>query len=328
MKYFHQNLLKREPLAGEGKIVASFYYSYREGEKQTNHSNMLRSVLYDVLSQNDEFFFHFQSYHRQVARGSGHPEWPYESLKAILLSVAEKHPVHEHLYLIVDAMDESDDGERMDVIKFLHELCAGRGDCIIKVFVASRPVIGLSGRSAMNHKMIRLQDVNYSDIFKFTESFLGSPELDLPPGIARSATEYITGNAQGVFVWVHLVRKELLGYASYGYTKNQIFDFLKSLPTELEGIYKHIFIRLEGMEKRNVEVGKKMLQFVLFAYRPLGLDELRQALAIRDKLDSEPPCSDISFEGDLIYGIEKSIISCAGNFLEIKAQGDHGRFLS
>ena len=326
MKYFKRKLLKREPRGR--RIVASFYYSYREGEEQTNHCNMLRSVLHDVLSQNEEFFFHFQSYYRQAAQHGGHPQWSYKSLKEILLSLTRDHPVSERLYLIVDAMDESDDGERIDVIKLLLDLCAAKGPCTVKVFAASRPVVGLSGHSAKNHKMIRLQEVNHSDILRFTESFLFDPELNLPPIIAHSATEYITGNAQGVFVWVHLVREELLEYAKHGYTRNQIFDFLKSLPTELEGIYKRMLMRLEGGMKQNIEIGQKILLFVLFTYRPLGLDELRHALAIRESQDFAFSCSDESFTGDLIYGIEKCVISCAGNFLEIKAQGDHGSSVS
>ena len=318
MKYFKRSLLEREQR--ERQIVASFYYSYREGEEQTNHCNMLRSVLYDILSQNEEFFFHYQSYYRQAVQRVGHPEWSYKSLKGVLLSLTKNHPMSERLYLIVDAMDESDDGERIDVIKFLRELCAAKGPCVVKVFLASRPVAGLSGRSATNHKIIRLQEVNHSDILKFTESFLADPELDLPPDISHPASEYITENAQGVFVWVHLVREELLEYAKQGYTKNQIFDFLKSLPTELEGIYKHMLMRLEGGTRRTVGIGQRILQLVLYTYRPLGLEELRHALAIRDLAF---PCSDESFTGELIHGIDKCIITCAGNFLEIKARGDH-----
>ena len=284
---------------------------------------MLRSVLYDILNQDEGFFFHFQPFYRQAAQGDGHPEWSYRSLKGTLLSLAKNHPVCERLYLIVDAMDESDDGERIDIIKFLHELCSAKGNCLVKVFVASRPVAGLSGYSPENHKMIRLQDVNYSDILEFTSSFLDESMLDIPPGNAHWATK-ITENAQGAFVWVRLVRGELLRYASEGYSNDDVIDFLESLPTELEEIYKNTLARLEGGTTRNIAIGHKMFQFVLFAYRPLGVGELGQALAMRDNLDSRFPCSDESFHGGLIRDMNKRIISCAGNFLEIKGQDDYG----
>ena len=323
MKYFQRNLVKREPLSGERPIVASFYYSHREGEQQTNHANMQRSVLYDILDQSEEFFFHFQPHYRKgVQSGEGH-QWTYKSLKNVLLSFSENHPVDERIYLILDAMDESDGGERSDVIKLLRELCAAKGPCIVKAFVASRPVHGLSGHTAKIHKVIRLQDLNTSDILAFTRSFLG-PEVDLPAEDVSQATEYIVQHAHGVFVWVDLVRKELLRFAEYGGTRNQIFGFLRSLPTELEEFYDNIITRLERGSAQDVGDGRRMLQFVLFTCRRLKLEELRQALAIGDGIDAEFPCSEESFQGDLIYGMERRIISCCGNLLEIK--GDQGAF--
>ena len=315
MKYFQRRLMEQEPCGR--KIVASFYYSYREGEQQTNHSNMLRSVLYDILDQDEAFFFHFQLHHRK----RGENPWSFDILKKILLSVAKNHPVEERLHLVVDAMDESVDGDRYKVIELLREMCMA-GPCIVKVFVASRPILDLYRSSAKNHKVIRLEDVNSQDILNYAESFLS--ELRLPPGIIHQAKEYVAQHAQGVFVWVHLVKEELCRHA-VGCSQNEIFDFLKSLPTELEGFYKRILKQLEGGIRRDIEMGQRMLRFVLFAYRPLGLQELRQALAIQDSLDAVPSVSDESLERDLINDIGKRLVSCTGNLLEIK--GDCGSSL-
>ena len=321
MKYFQRNLVKRKPLGAENPIVASFYYSHREGEQQTNHVNMLRSVLYDILVRNEQFFFHFQPHYRQGVQPGGGHQWTYKSLRKVLLSFSENHPVNEKIYLIVDAMDESDGGERSDVINLLHKLCATEGLCIVKALVASRPVSGLSGRPANTRKVIRLQDVNCSDILEFTESFLGS-DIDLPPEDILQATEYIVQHAQGVFVWVDLVRKELLRFTEYGGTRNRIFEFLRSLPTELEELYKTILARLESGRTQDIEDGRRMLQFSLFAFRPLKLEEFRQALAIGDGIDAGFSRSEESFKGDLIHGIERRVTFCCGNLLEIT--GHHG----
>ena len=231
----------------------------------------------------------------------------------------------ERLYLIVDAVDESDARERIDVIKFLHELCSAKGECIVKVFVASRPVAGLRGYSPENYKMIKLQEVNYSDILTFVTSFLDESKLDIPPSNAYWATE-LTKNAQGAFVWARLVREELLQFASEGYSENELREFLESLPSELEEIYENILARLAGGKPRNISIGYKTFQFVLHTYRPLGMDELGHALAMRD--ESEFSCSDEVFERGLIRGMSERIISCAGNFLEVKAGGDRGSYSS
>lgn len=55
-KYFKDNFSKQEQDANSA-IVADFFYSYREGEFQKSHYNMLRSILYKILDQNESFFF-------------------------------------------------------------------------------------------------------------------------------------------------------------------------------------------------------------------------------------------------------------------------------
>jgi hypothetical protein len=316
--------LEREPLAKQS-IVASFFYSYREGELQTNHSHMLRSILYDVLMQDETLFIHFQSYYRQTQplQPSARFQWPYNSLENILLSFRD-HPEEKRLYIIIDAVDESDDKDRRKIIQLLLQFCSTdlKTPCQVKIFVASRPITGMS-HNAAKVQVIKLQDENASDILKFTGSFLG-PELELPSGILFLATEYIVTHAQGVFIWVRLVKEELLKYAERGCSQEQIFNFLKSLPTELEGFYKRILNQLEKGDKRDIEDGLRIFRFVLFAYRPLSLAELQQALAIEDDPDGEFTFSDELFNTKLIYGMDKRIVHCGGNFLEIR--GHSGTF--
>jgi len=312
-KYFKDNLLEREPLAKEA-IVASFFYSYREGEAQTNHSNMLRSILYDVLRQNETFFFHFQPLYRSMLP---HGKWSYDSLKEILLSF-KKHPAKERLYLIVDAMDESGEKDRGDVIQLLHQLCHGDKGCacIVKVFVSSRPITELNHDSTEIKNVIKMQDYNNSDIIKFADSFLG--ELELDRECYDKTKGYIVREAQGVFIWVRLIESELREYHRTGFSNDEIYKFLQSLPTELDSFYDRILGKLEKNTQRDIKVGVRIFQLVLFAYRPLRIPEIQQALAIPDDINANYLPSDSSFEDGLTKAIKRRIIHCGGNFLEIK----------
>jgi hypothetical protein len=281
---------------------------------------MLRSILYDALDQNEALFFHFQKRYRQAAQPGNPFQWPYNFLRETLLSLRD-HPVEVRLHLIVDAIDESEERDRLEMVQLLHELCAKREACVVssKVFIASRPITGLNHRLARvaGLKIITLQEVNEPDILRFTESFLG-PNLGLSPELIRQAKEYIAQNAQGVFIWVYLVRMELLKYADNGCRGREIVSLLKSLPTELEGFYCRILSELGTRTDRDIKDGLRMLQFVIFTYRPLRLRELTHALAIPGGIDEEFPCSDESFEEELINDIDKRIIHCTGNFLDIK----------
>lgn len=73
--------------------------------------------------------------------------------------------------------------------------------------------------------------------------------------------------------------------------EEDIFDFLKSLPTELEKIYE---LMLNKMRKKadlrsraELRDGVKMFRFVLFARRPLTASELLHALGIPDNPDTK-----------------------------------------
>jgi hypothetical protein len=232
--------------------------------------------------------------------------------------------VQQRLYLIVDAMDESDDNDRLSIIKLLRQLCATKRSCIMKIFLASRPITGLNQSSAEPPKSIKLQEVNEGDILMFAEAFLDQ-NLGLSPERLEEAKKYVTKNAQGVFVWVRLVKEELYKYTAKGCTSKEIFDFLQSLPTELGGFYERMLQELAQHDQRDIQIGVRMFQIVLFAYRPLQVAELQHALAIPDDLDAQFLPSDNTFENELIVNIENRIIHCGGNFLEIK--GNHSVYI-
>ena len=316
-KYFKDNLLERIP-DSKSAIVADFFYSYREGKLQTSHYNMLRSILYAILHQNEYFFHHFQSQYQihQKSSAAESTEWPYDLLKNILLSLKD-HEKPERIYLIIDAVDESEDEDRREILELLLDLCTASKNCIFKIFIASRPVFEIQNYLKKFHNVIRMQDETRADIKKFTDSFLG-PIVGLEGELLQEATEYIVNNAQGVFLWVALVKEELRSLPEKGYRDREIIEQLKALPTEMEDFYQRILDKMEDRPMRDIKDGRRMFQYVLFASRPLTVQELQHALAIEAGPNGAFIASDQSFEAELIQGMEKRITHCGGGLLEIK----------
>ncbi|KAF4462855.1 purine and uridine phosphorylase [Fusarium albosuccineum] len=287
-KYFNKSILKRDT-AVKSAIIASFFYSYREDQDET-------------------FFYHcFQTEYRKQR---GPQDWNYESLKAVLKSLGDHH-LPKPLYLIIDAVDESDDTDRRNVLKLLYELCSKTGQCTIKAFVASRPIGELKLRRSPNS--IRLQDETTSAISLYARSFLNNLEMTR---IFDEAMHYIMKHAQGVFLWVRLVGEELLTCQERGCSEEETFEYLKSLPTELQDFYRHMLNKMKG-GKREIEDAIKMFQFVLFARRPLTVQELLHALTIMDDPGKAFNPSNGYIEKHLPS--ERRIMFCGGNFLETRA---------
>ena len=93
-----------------------------------------------------------------------------------------------------------------------------------------------------------MQDNTKADISSFALSFFNC--LSLTRSLIQ-VREYIVENAQGVFLWVELVGKELLAYDKSGYSKEDIIEFLKCLPKELETFYEPMFERMTIKESNH-----------------------------------------------------------------------------
>ncbi|KAF8542381.1 hypothetical protein BDD12DRAFT_908006 [Trichophaea hybrida] len=211
-KYFVKNLVDKVPNA-RSSTVAYYFYTLRGTILESTHQNMLRSILHSILEQDESAFFHFQQEFRDFRRRN-HSEWPYNSLQKVLSTFAN-HPPTQTLYLILDAMDESNEDERRRIIQLLCKLCLKENPCVIKVFLASRPVPELKHHIQEHSLVITLQDENKRDISRFAIGFL-EKEVKLTGKILREAAEYIVRNADGVFVWVDLVKTELLRLVETG----------------------------------------------------------------------------------------------------------------
>ncbi|UKZ70704.1 uncharacterized protein TrAtP1_011676 [Trichoderma atroviride] len=314
MKYFNRNLQHKDSAAQQG-IVARFFYSSRDGEPQRSHYNMLLSILYEILHQDEGFFYHqFQTEYRTQQLEKLPSTWDYDSLKEMLKSLQD-YRTNKRYYLIIDAIDESEPNDRREILGLLFDLCSKMKHSVVKIFIASRPVAQLESRRDQFHSFIKLDAETRSDIYNYAQSQLhglNSTEL------LTQATTHILENAQGVFLWVKLISEQLIKAHEEGLSEEEIFRLLKQLPTELEDLYK---LMLEKMEHNNASLlyGARMFEFILFARRPLTVDELLHALGILNTADSDSKLipSDALFEKHIPTS-DRIILSGGGNFLELR----------
>ncbi|KAI1204287.1 uncharacterized protein F4807DRAFT_353339 [Annulohypoxylon truncatum] len=315
-KHFNDNLRERE-LATEPAVVAKYFYSAREGELHTSHYSMLRSILFDIIAQDESFFYPaFQSEYRKELKGRtpGTPlNWQYSRLKETLLLLRDHSP-GKQLYLIIDAVDEADDEDRRDIFGILFRICSEATGCILKLFIASRPV-GVLDRLVMKYKniakVLTLQHYTRSDIRNFTCSFVRELEFD---EYYEEAVEYIVKNAQGVFVWVELVRRQLLKFNEQARPIQDVLKYLKGLPLELKAMYKRMLQELLREDEDILRRSRTIFIFVLFARRPLALDELIHATCTWD----EHPefTSSHTLLNNMARAKQFYITVCGGNFIE------------
>jgi WD40 repeat protein len=87
--------------------------------------------------------------------------------------------------------------------------------------------------------------------------------------------EQILNRSNGSFLWVALVLKEL--ETTHG--ENQIQDLINGVPNGMDDLYKKILNKIAS-DRKNKNIAKAILRWVVCAIRPLTTDELTEALRL------------------------------------------------
>ncbi|RYO97166.1 hypothetical protein DL765_011288 [Monosporascus sp. GIB2] len=266
-------------------LIADFFYSFRGGKTETSHRLMLQSLLYQLLSQDDRLFPLFRDHFRARRRDGYQVHWQYEDLCKIFASLVSLK-TRQKIYILLDAMDESSEQGRPEILRLLVQLCSAKSSCAIKGLIATRPLPRgeIDEQSSGCHAII-LQERNRNDIENFITSGLQAIENspDSPLVDFSFAKAYMMQKADGVFLWVALVLRELKELASEGCSQEEMETRLNKLPTELGEMYSLIIRRLVRRPRHPVEdpvkKGIKMPNWATFAGRPLTTEEFRDAIA-------------------------------------------------
>lgn len=224
------------------------------------------------------------------------------------------------MYIFLDAMDESMEKERPEILNLLSDICRFASGCIFKFLVASRPL--RHGELDKDFLHIILEEKNRQDIKNTIASGVRDIKAEFPDHFVVDlgfVEDYMMSHANGVFLWVALVLRELNQLVREGFSLADLEHRLSAFPRELEDLYVVIIDRLikhMGPREDMIEMGRKMLNWATFAERPLAAHEFGDAIIMPSV--SRPFEPDAGFlDRARIRGLDRRMKSCCGPLLEI-----------
>ncbi|KAI0506067.1 hypothetical protein F5B22DRAFT_651114 [Xylaria bambusicola] len=331
-------------------IIAAFYYNFRGGFTEMSHELMLRSIVYQIWSKDKRLFpLLRETYRRLKSRADDHSMphqlWKYDDLKSALQCLHQvDFPLR--ILLVADGMDESDNARRSDLLNFLRTLSSQTSKCVMKVLIASRPETDIN-LNVHKSRHIILQYENKGDILKVISRWFErlenqskeDPIKDEPPsseesqcpGDFRGARDYIIETADGVFLWVSLVLRNLDNLIRRGaYTPEALEKRVRKLPKELggpDGFYHEIVQSLlrhqenESLDEDDKEDQRRqtrtILSWVTFSRIPLILRYLEDMLATPLQIENRD-LLDFDLERHRPRELDRGLISYCGGLLEVR----------
>jgi len=304
-----------EQRSREGSFVVNFFYDCRGGEAQRGHEFMLRSILYQLLRVIPSSGVRL----RDVYSASHPSSLDLDALILVFTKLIKRINFRTVLYVIIDALDESDITRRLDILKMLTDSCgsdsSSEQNLILKILVASRPVVDIQNAFS-NCLTLKLEDETLPDIRHYVqfETNRICTVMGVSMDLLEKVIEGLIERSSGVFLWVKLVTLELQEKASTGCTVGEIEKRLWSLPSELEDMYARVLAKL--VEQHTVAA--RLFHWVAYSKRPLTLTEIKEVMAV-DSLGESFCNTDLREKRAISQGhVERRLTTLCGGLVEVE----------
>ncbi|KAK3382275.1 hypothetical protein B0T24DRAFT_5660 [Lasiosphaeria ovina] len=252
------------------KILLQFFFHARGTDLEQSTTGMYRSLLLQLLNRLPQPEVIFEALGYSSWNSGGNHEWHVEPLKD-LFEEAIRRLGRASVVCFIDAIDECDEDQVRDMVTFLHRL----GDIAIssgthlRILFSSRhyPTITIPTGISMT---LEGQEGHDQDIVTYIDGRLriGRTALD------QQIRTRLLDKAAGVFMWVVLVVDMLNKERDRGRTGRRLQKMLEDIPGDLHKLFSDILTRDGG----NTDELRFCIQWVLFAQRPLGPEELYFAI--------------------------------------------------
>ncbi|KAG9499480.1 hypothetical protein J7337_007936 [Fusarium musae] len=193
---------------------------------------------------------------------SSHPS--LQDLQSLFTNVSN---YFERILLVIDGLDEM--SGYWEVLDFLETL--PEADTEFKVFIASRAGMGLDDAFSSCFKITITSTDVASDIESLVRKKLNKRRFR--GSEVEAVIKELIVRADGMFIWVICQIDHLTRVRTTLSPK-----LVQALPRNLEKTFEQAFQTLEDEEEK--KLAKRILQFVMFANKPLDLSELVEGIAI------------------------------------------------
>jgi hypothetical protein len=266
-------MLARRGLSSEPPLLAYFFCQNNRPELN-NAVSVLRGLIYMLVTQQDQLMRHVQKRYEVVRSNLFEGPNAIHALREILSDILNDLTL-PMTYLLVDALDECT-SSRSALLRIIADNGLARRSRV-KWLVTSRNLPEIEQYLQPDAAGIKVSlEVSADQVSRAVAAFISFKVQDLATvkkygaELQAEVEKVLRGKAEGTFLWVSLVCKELEG-VEYRRTRK----VLRDLPRGLDPLYERMMEQILAQhDVETVEFCKAVLRAVTIAFRPLRLREL------------------------------------------------------
>ncbi|KAL1850642.1 hypothetical protein Daus18300_012853 [Diaporthe australafricana] len=252
--------------------IVSHYFWLSGSMMQKSQEGLFRSLLLGIFQRCPELM-------RKVCpsrwidaakdRDIESRHWALDEILAAISTLASFPQFPVKICIFIDGLDEYH-GDHVEMCKTLHKLGTASQD--IKLCVSSRPWNDFENAFGGGEYLIEMHNLTADDIRRYTRARLSEhwawTTVAGDTFLADSLINLILSHAEGVFLWVFLVTKEIRDSLSNYDSLADLYRRVEGFPSDLGDFFKHI---LESVDRFYHAKMSTVLQITLAAAQPLEL---------------------------------------------------------
>ncbi|KAF3070671.1 hypothetical protein GL218_00238 [Daldinia childiae] len=263
-------------------------------------------------------------------------DWDVEELKDLYFTIlgTDMFPV----CIFLDGLDEiCDEDGPFSLLKLIDDL---RIHPKVKICVSSRPEPELQSKLC-RHQQLKLHDLTHDDMKKFVvgqiQPYINSGKIS--ESFGSKITWSLIWKAEGVFLWLHLASRSLIGGIDKGDTEDILWQRLEEMPNELTKLYSDMWERMNGNSKIYRETAARYFNLLILT-REQNLGYTRPGSELRFFqfmgatqtelqdiiLEKQSSVSEATFEHIYALSVQAIQVRCAG-LLEVNCNNYLDKFL-
>ena len=266
-----QRIIERGQLMG---ALAFIYFNYGDQTEQTTRK-LISSLLCQLFEQSATPSDAVQRlYERHISQGT---EPGLHELTEVLLQISQ---TFSKVWIIIDALDECQvgNGTRHEFLSILQQLSPHANILITARFVIDVPIALAQDPEHFGSCEVSpsSQDMRLFVLYKLQRQGSLSRLLNDDDEYRTTTIVQILDISQNSFIMAQTILNTL-GNAR---TRKALKFKLSSGPKSLTALYELLLLTIKAEDKEVVQLAMEALLWVVYAQRPLTVDELRYALAI------------------------------------------------
>ncbi|KAI4262525.1 MAG: hypothetical protein L6R42_002303 [Xanthoria sp. 1 TBL-2021] len=279
------------------------YYFFRFGDHNKRTVNaLLRSLAYQIAIDLPELREQFQKISEdgvKLEKAEGRTIW-----QKLFASRLCKIRVRRPLYWVIDALDECEAPQLL--LSLLSSVTLSH--IPLRIMFMGRKTQALSASFQRMDSSVQVDELSANDIEEDLTRYV-EREIEYmrgDSGIKARIIQTVCEKANGNFLWVHLVLKEILQC----HTEAAIEQALEEMPPDLEPLYQRMETALSKASRAgDRKLSNAILTWVICSQRALTLEELSEAL--------KPEFSEV-------LDLRLTVSQVCGDFVVIDARGHVG----